>query len=110
MNIIEEKYLDDENKNNYLIKYEYNNLENLSKDDIDDIFKYEDYTYIPSSKIYFELELNEEPIIFCQNSTLNEKCYTIQYRNISKKSDNKEDFQLNPSLFIFLIDQCMAML
>ena len=109
MNIIEDKYLDDENKNNYLIKYEYNNLENLSKDDIDDIFKYEDYTYIPSSKIYFELELNEEPIIFCQNSTLNEKCYTIQYRNISKKSDNKEDLQLNPSLFIFLIDQSGSM-
>ena len=94
-----------------MIKYEYNNLENLSKDDIDDISKYEDYTYIPSSKIYFELELNEEPIIFCQNSTLNEKekCYTIQYRNISKKSDNKEDLQLNPSLFIFLIDQSGSM-
>ena len=111
MIITEEKYLDDENKNNYLIKYEYNNLKNLSKDDIDYISKYEDYTYIPSSKIYFELELNEEPIIFSQNSTLNEKekCYTIQYRNISKKSDNKEDLQLNPSLFIFLIDQSVSM-
>ena len=99
--ITEEKYLDDENKNNYLIKYEYNNLEDVSL--------YEEY--IPSTKIYFDLELNEKSIIFTQNSSLNnkEKCYTIQYRNISKKPDNEEELKLNPSLFIFLIDQSASM-
>ncbi len=54
-------------------------MKNLSKDDIDYISKYEDYTYIPSSKIYFELELNEQPIIFCQNLTLNVKKNSILF-------------------------------
>ena len=68
--IIEEKYLNEENKNHYLIKYEYDNLPNLSS--IKYIGKYENYDYIPSSKIYFDLELNV-PIIFCQKSALNKK-------------------------------------
>jgi len=110
--ITEEKYLDDENKNNYLIKYEYNNIK-----DNNELFYYynpkinEYEEYIPSTKIYFDLELNEKIFVFTQNSSLNnkEKCYTIQYRNISKKSDNEEELKLNPSLFIFLIDQSGSM-
>jgi len=104
INITEEKYLDDENKNNYLIKYQYNLSLCYSKYSKVD-------NYIPSTKIYFDLELNEKIFIFTQNSSLNnkEKCYTIQYRNISKKSDNEEELKLNPSLFIFLIDQSGSM-
>ena len=109
--IIEEKYLDD-NKNNYLIKYEFNNVRKISIYYLDNVTSYEEYTFIPSLKISFELESNEQQaIIFSQNSSLNEKekCYTIQYRNISKKSENKEDLKLNPALFIFLIDQSGSM-
>ena len=109
----EDKYLDEENKNHYIIKYEYNNLSNLSLSKIGYIDKFEDYDYIPSSKIYFELELNE-PIIFCQKSALNEKekNYIIQYRNITKKPENGKinDLNLNPALFIFLIDQSGSMI
>ena len=110
--IIEEKCLDDENKNNYLIKYEFNNIRNISIYYLDNVTSYEEYTFIPSLKIYFELERNEQqPIIFSQNSSLNEKekCYTIQYRNTFKKPENKEDLKLNPALFIFLIDQSGSM-
>ena len=105
---IEEKYLNEENKNDYLIKYEYNNLSNLSSSSIEYIEKYEDYDYIPSSKIYFELELND-PMIFCQKSAFNkkEKNYIIQYGSITKKPEKEKinNLNLNPALFIFLIDQ-----
>ena len=110
--IIEEKYLDEKNKNNYLIKYEFKNIRKISIYYLDNVTSYEEYTFIPSLKISFELESNEQQaIIFSQNSSLieNEKCYTIQYRNISKKSENKEDLKLNPALFIFLIDQSGSM-
>ena len=110
--IIEEKCLDDENKNNYLIKYEFNNIRKISIYYLENVTSYDEYTFIPSLKIYFELERNEQqPIIFCQNSSLNEKekCYTIQYRNTFKKPENKEDLKLNPALFIFLIDQSGSM-
>jgi len=105
LNIIEEKYLNEE-KNNYLIKYEYNNLENLSKYSFSYSRKYEDY--IPSSKIYFDLE-NKEPIIFSQKSIKDkkEKAYIIQYRNTN--INKSEDLKLYPALFIFLIDQSGSM-
>jgi uncharacterized protein YegL len=63
--------------------------------------------YIPSSKIYFILDKNE-PIIFSQKSLLypNENNYVIRYRYTSKK-DN--DTNLNPAIFIFLIDQSGSM-
>ena len=104
ISITEEKYLDEENKNNYLIKYEYNlssSYHRYSKID----------NYLPSTKIYFDLEFNEKPIVFTQNSSFHnkEKCYIIRYRNISKKSDNTEELKLNPSLFIFLLDQSGSM-
>ena len=104
ISITEEKYLDDENKNNYLIKYEYNLSSSYHRySEIDN--------YLPSTKIYFDLEFNEKPIVFTQNSSFHnkEKCYIIRYRNISKKSDNTEELKLNPSLFIFLLDQSGSM-
>ena len=94
--IIEEKYLNEENKNNYFIKYEYNNLNYLNIN----FFKYnrnaEYYDYIPSSKIYFDLEI-KEPIIFSQKSIKDrkEKAYIIQYRNFHKN----EDLKLYPYLY-----------
>ena len=110
LNIKEEKYLDEEKKNDYLVKYEYNDISKFKKKSLDNIYSYSDYSYIPSSKIYFEIE-NEQPMIFSQNSSLNEKekNYIIHYRNISKKSDDKEDIKINPGLFIFLIDQSGSM-
>ena len=63
--------------------------------------------YIPSSKIYFELE-KSEPFIYFQNSLLNddEKCYNINYRYIEKniEEENSENISLNQAVFIFLID------
>ena len=112
LNIIEEKYLNEKIKNNYLIKYVYNNLRDLTTSNIENMEKFEDYDYIPSSKIYFELKFNE-PIIYCQKSTLSqkEKSYIIQYRSINKKSDKEKTdiLKLNPALFIFLIDQSGSM-
>ena len=69
VNIIEEKYLNEE-KNNYLIKYEYKNLRHVNKYSFLYSRKLEDY--IPSSKIYFDLE-TKEPIIFSQKSVKDKK-------------------------------------
>ena len=100
MNIIEDKYLDDENKNNYLIKYEYKNLSKLI------VYKHLDY--IPSNKIYFEIE-NNSPILFYQKSSIKEDeiNYMIKYKYIQKKLNNI--LNLYPALYIFLIDQSGSM-
>ena len=109
---IEEKYLNEEDKNHYIIQYEYNNLSNLGYYSIYNIEKYEDYDYIHSSKIYFELE-SKEPMIFCQKSASNEKekNYIVQYKSSAKKQENEKinNLNLNPALFIFLIDQSGSM-
>ena len=102
--IIEEKYLND-NKNNYFINYEIKKLPIFSN--------YQRDNYIPSSKIYFELEFNQnwcEPIIYCQKSSLNkdELNYVIHYTNKIKKA-NDNISEINPALFIFLIDQSGSM-
>ena len=98
--IIEEKYLND-NKNNYFINYEIKKLPIFSN--------YQRDNYIPSSKIYFELEFNQnscEPIVYCQKSSLNkdELNYVIHYTNKTKKV-NDNISEINPALLIFLIDQ-----
>ena len=113
LNVLEEKYLDEINKNNYLLKYEYNNINKSGKNpDFDNLKSIEELDYIPSSKIYFELE-NNEPLIFIQNSLLNkdEKCYNIHYKFTEKKLEekNSKSLNLNPALFIFLIDQSGSM-
>ena len=102
LKIIEEKYLDKEKKNNYLLKYEYINLRDLLQSNLNNN-SYRDIDFIPSSKIYFDIEINE-PIIYFQKSTIKQKeeNYIIQYKNFQKK-------YLIPALFIFLIDQSCSM-
>ena len=103
--IDEEKYLDEE-KNKYLISYE-----------IFQIPIYVDYgrEYIPSSKIYFEVEKSNqdlnEPLIYSQKSKTNknELNYIIQYKNKIPKKPNENQIVINPALFIFLIDQSGSM-
>ena len=116
LKILEENCLDDINKNNYFIKYEFNSKE-IFKDfnslqRIKRVELFLESYYIPSSKIYFELE-KSEPFIYFQNSLLNddEKCYNINYRYIEKniEEENSENISLNPALFIFLIDQSGSM-
>ena len=109
LKINEERYLDKKAKNNYLIKYEYYNLNNLSSSLI---YENEYLDYLPSSKIYFDSVVNF-PIIYSQKSLVNEKeeNFIIQYRYINKKSKLKKnnELNLNPALFIFLIDQSGSM-
>ena len=103
LNINEEKYLN-EDKNKYLISYEIKQLPN-----------YNNYReYIPSSKIYFEIEFNQElnePLIYSQKSKINknELNYIIQYKNKITKKQNENRFEMKPALFIFLIDQSGSM-
>ena len=104
LKINEENYLN-EDKNNYLISYKICNLPSFSE--------YNRHNYIPSSKIYFELDLNQnlyEPLIYCQKSLLNnnELNYIINYSNKMKIS-NKDSMIIKPALFIFLIDQSGSM-
>jgi len=104
LKIGEEKYLND-NKNNYLINYEIEKLPIFSR--------YHRDNYIPSSKIYFEIENNQnscEPLVYCQKSSLNkdELFYVIHYTHKTKKS-NDNILKINPALFIFLLDQSGSM-
>ena len=99
LEIIEEKYQNDEKMNIYLILYE---IKNLPK------FSFQNLEYIPSSKFYFNLDLNY-PIIYSQDSSINtnEKFYCLRYQYNSKKDEEK--LENNPGLFIFLIDQSGSM-
>ena len=104
LKINEEKYLN-EDKNDYLISYKICNLPSFSE--------YNRDNYIPSSKIYFELDLNQnlyEPLIYCQKSLLNnnELNYIINYSN-KMNIANKDNMIIKPALFIFLIDQSGSM-
>ena len=66
--------------------------------------------YIPISKICFEIDY-KEPICFCQKSLKeNELNYIIQYKYALKEQNKEKKFtNLNPSLFIFLLDQSGSM-
>ena len=105
LKIMEEKY-SDENKKEYLIKYEFKDLPTLTE--------YNSNSYIPSNKICFETE-NKYPIAFCQKLPKEKELnYIIQYKyqnalNELKKESEEEDEDLTPSLFIFLIDQSYSM-
>ena len=105
LNILEEKYTN-ENNCEYLIKYEYKDL----NEEKPITFLEKDNNYLPSSKICFELE-NKEPICFCQkNPTQNELNYIIQYKHTHKELNTKIEYtNLNPALFIFLLDQSGSM-
>ena len=105
LNILEEKYTN-ENNCEYLIKYEYKDL----NEEKPITFLEKDNNYLPSSKICFELE-NKEPICFCQkNPTQNELNYIIQYKHTLKELNTEIEYtNLNPALFIFLLDQSGSM-
>ena len=99
LEIKEEKFQNDKKMNIYLILYE---IKNLPK------FSFQNLEYIPSSKIYFNIDLNY-PIIYSQDSLINsnEKFYSLRYKYNSKKDE--EQLENNPGLFIFLIDQSGSM-
>ena len=99
LKIVEEKY-QTENKNDYLITYQIDKLPKFSKYNLD---------YIPSSKIYFDINTNQ-PLALKQNSSLdqNEINYLIQYKQ-RKEINEKENEKIYPALFIFLVDQSGSM-
>ena len=106
--IVEEKFVDTKNENNYILKYEYKNLPKI----VSCNYKgYEDYNYIPSSKIYIKLKQLKDnlPIIYSQKSLLNnkEKNFVIQYQYKSNIDPDLDE--LNPSIFIYLLDQSGSM-
>ena len=81
LNILEEKFT---NKNNfeYLIKYEYKDL----NEEKSISFYHRNDNYLPRSKICFEIE-NKEPICFYQKNPKEEESnYIIQYKNAPKES------------------------
>ena len=97
-----EKYKNKQ-KNDYIISYEIDDLPKFSPYNLD---------YIPSSKIYFEVEDdNDKPIVYTQKSILekNERNYFIQHKIKNKKIDDEQNIEEKPALFIFLIDQSGSM-
>ena len=97
LKITEEKYINDK-KTNYIILYEIDQLPE---------FSWYNYEYIPSSKIYFD-SINNKPFIYCQESSLNETNYILNYRYKKEKSENDEEIS-HPAIFIFLLDQSGSM-
>ena len=97
---IEEKYKN-EKKNEYSLIYQIKELPNFSW--------YNSDNYIPSSKIYFDLNMSQ-PFAYSQESSLNnnEINYFIQYKYKKEKSSNEKE-TTNPALFIFLVDQSGSM-
>ena len=102
LKISTEKY-ENKERNSYIITYKIDKLPKFEKNKLD---------YIPSSKIYFKIENdNDEPFIYSQKSTLNkdEKNYFIQYNIKTNKIDEEQTTEEKPALFIFLIDQSGSM-
>ena len=127
--IIKEEKTDIKN-NKILIRYEYDKSVNASKDNSSGgglfakLFSKQNKkntyssnnTYIPTSKIYFELDTNNN--LFSQVSSKNkdEQSFLLNYKftDIEKskskmKKSNQEDIKLSPALFIFLVDQSGSM-
>ena len=101
LKIIEEKY-QNEKKNEYLINYKIDELPTFSW--------YNNLDYIPSSKIYFDLNINE-PLALIQNSSIEPKeiNYFIQYKYKKDKLNNEDEIVNKPALFIFLVDESGSM-
>ena len=95
-----EEKLISKNPYTFILKYKIDNLP---------YFKWNDSEYIPSSKIYFDLDTNQ-PLALAQekDKESNEKYYCIQHR-FKLEQLNKDDQEMNPSLFIFLLDQSGSM-
>ena len=102
LKIVKEEY-ENKEKNKYYISYEIGYLENSRSFSLE---------YMPSSKIYFDVENNDnKPIVYTQKSIFdkNEQNYYVQYkikRNELEEENNKEE---KPALFIFLLDQSGSM-
>ena len=117
--IKEEK--NDQEKNIFIIKYEYDRFENFitqkyihkSKKFLSDFINnnYPIYNInIPSSKLYIELDSNIN--LFSQISALNnqEQSFILNYKYIAEGNKNKKkEIKLKPALFIILIDQSDSM-
>ena len=72
-----------------------------------------EYLQKESSKIYFEVEFNQEqnePLLYSQKSKINknELNYIIHYKNRIPKMPNENQLKIKPVLFIFLIEQSEA--
>ena len=114
--IIEEEKLD-KNKNLFIMKYNYEINSIKSKTEsffFGQLFKNisshkSKPFYIPASKLLFNLESNNA--LFYQNSLKDkdEQSFIFNYKITENKNSNSEDIKLNPSLFIFLIDQSGSM-
>ena len=93
-------------KNNMIsLKYEYDKSVNSSYN-----------SYIPTSKIYFKLDSNNNLFSQISSKNKNEQSFLLNYKfaDIEKsksktKKTNKEEIKLSPALFIFLIDQSGSM-
>ena len=98
---IEKENYENKERNHYFIKYKIDNLPNFYKSKLD---------YIPSSKIYFDVENDEKPIVYSQKSSLEktEQNYFIQYK-IKRNYEEENKTEENAALFIFLIDQSGSM-
>ena len=104
LKISHEKY-ENKEKNSYIISYKIDKLPEFSHYNLD---------YIPSSKIYFKVENDndaDKPVAYTQKSILNKdkNYYFIQYNIKTKKIDEEQNTEENPALFIFLIDQSGSM-
>ena len=73
-------------------------------------FSWSNLNYIPSSKLYFDLDTNQ-PLALVQEpiKEFNEKYYFVQHRFKLDQINYKEKDEISPSLFIFLIDQSISM-
>ena len=119
--IKEEK--NEQEKNIFIIKYEYDRAENFiteekthrNKNFLFDFLNDYDSTYniyIPSSKLYIELHSNIN--LFSQINPKNkeEQSFILNYKYIEEGNKNKnkqKENKLSPALFIFLIDQSGSM-
>ena len=93
-----------------MYKIEFPNLVYDSSDPYGDYNPYYLY-YMVSSKIYFDLNINQ-PLALIQegNKESIEKFYYIQHRfKLDQIQKENQDQEMNPCLFIFLIDQSGSM-
>ena len=98
--------INDKKENKCFIKYKINELPKFKEKPPNDL------DYIPSSKIYFDINEESknfiEPKLYYQKSILNSNEY-IYIINLKNKMKNEKTNKLNPALFIFLIDQSGSM-
>ena len=96
LKISHEKY-ENKEKNSYIISYKIDKLPEFSHYNLD---------YIPSSKIYFKVENDndaDKPVAYTQKSILNKdkNYYFIQYNIKTKKIDEEQNTEENPAYSYF---------